>query len=99
MTIGAWWGLGHGTTATLLGLAAFYLKGQIGGNLIFRETFIIRKWAVGASLLLIGGIGVRDSLSADEVNAVMEMGGRTENFDVEIIKSDICERLITWLLS
>lgn len=69
MKIGAWWGLGHGMTAMFLGLGAFYLKGQIGGSVAFFEKLSsVAEWAVGLSLLLIGGIGVRDSISEDEAN-------------------------------
>lgn len=69
MKIGAWWGLGHGTTAMVLGLGAFYLKGQIGGNVAaFEKLSSVAEWAVGLSLLLIGGIGVKDSMSDDETN-------------------------------
>ena len=56
-------------TAMFLGLGAFYLKGQIGGSVAFFEKLSsVAEWAVGLSLLLIGGIGVRDSISEDEVN-------------------------------
>jgi hypothetical protein len=69
MKIGAVWGLGHGTTAMVLGLAAFYLKGQIGGNLGFLERLSsVAEWAVGLSLLLIGGQGVKESMSISEIN-------------------------------
>lgn len=69
MTIGALWGLGHGTTAMIFGFIAFYLKDQIGGNLVFLEKLsTLAEWAVGASLLLIGGIGVKESLSPGESN-------------------------------
>lgn len=63
--IGALWGMGHGITATLLGVAAFALKNRLsnvpklpsllGGASQFLEI------AVGVSLVFIGLMGIREA--------------------------------------
>ena len=69
LRIGAIWGLGHGISAMILGLAAFYLKGQIGGSFSFLEKLSsFAELAVGLSLLLIGGMGARESFELTETN-------------------------------
>ena len=69
MNIGAIWGLGHGMSAILLGLTAFYVKGRMGGTFCFLERLSsFAELAVGVSLLSIGGIGVRESLDLIETN-------------------------------
>ena len=64
--VGALWGLGHGVSATLLGVLAFALK-----NTAFRRNSSMRaafstashvtEIAVGLSLILIGVLGIREA--------------------------------------
>ncbi len=69
LRIGAMWGFGHGISAMILGLAAFYLKGQMGGSFSFLEKLSsFAELAVGVSLLFIGGIGAKESLELTETN-------------------------------
>jgi hypothetical protein len=74
MRIGAAWGLGHGVSATFLGLLAFLLKNKIGTQFNFIEKLSgVAESAVGVSLLLIGGLGLKETLltksGGDEADA------------------------------
>lgn len=65
--IGAVWGLGHGITASIIGLFAFFLKGKVSSKFKFLERLSgLADSAVGISLLAIGLIGVKESLGQDE---------------------------------
>jgi hypothetical protein len=63
--IGALWGMGHGVSATLLGITAFGLKNRLSnmpgvkGLLIGASSAM--EIAVGASLILIGLLGIKES--------------------------------------
>lgn len=60
--IGAIWGIGHGISAMLLGLSAFYVKGQFTGRFVILEKLAsLAESAVGISILLIGLIGIKES--------------------------------------
>ena len=68
LRIGASWGLGHGLSATLIGLFGFLLKDRLGSHFSVVEKLSgVAESAVGISLVLIGGIGLREALDA-EVN-------------------------------
>lgn len=66
--VGALWGMGHGVSATLLGVAAFALKNTLGGSAAGSR---VKRWlagmshvteiAVGLSLILIGVMGIREA--------------------------------------
>lgn len=67
--VGAIWGLGHGFSAIFLGLCAFFLKGKLTGRFSFLKHLTnLAENAVGASLVAIGLLGVKESLdtSPDE---------------------------------
>lgn len=67
MKIGAVWGLGHGISATMLGLAAFFLKGRIGLKIKYLQGLsTLAESAVGISLLLIGAIGIKENIESRE---------------------------------
>ena len=63
--IGALWGMGHGVSATILGLTAFGLKNQVAnmpqvkGMLIGASSAM--EVAVGASLIFIGLLGIKEA--------------------------------------
>lgn len=66
MRIGASWGLGHGLSATLLGLFGFLLKDRLGGHFhVLEKLSSVAESAVGISLLLIGGLGLKEALQAE----------------------------------
>lgn len=66
MKIGAAWGLGHGLSATILGLSAFFLKGRISSKIQFvHKLSNLAEAAVGLSLLAIGAIGIKETLEID----------------------------------
>lgn len=65
--LGAMWGLGHGVSACLIGFAAFFLKGKISGKFHFLDKLSsLAEIAVGASLVGIGLLGIKESQEADE---------------------------------
>lgn len=65
--IGAIWGLGHGVAVMILGSCAYFLKGKLIGKFaIFHQLTSLAENAVGISLVLIGLLGVKESLESDE---------------------------------
>lgn len=63
--VGALWGMGHGVSATLLGVCAFALKNTFKRNSAVRAAFStashVTEIAVGLSLILIGVMGIREA--------------------------------------
>jgi len=63
--VGALWGMGHGVSATLLGVCAFALKNTFQRNASVRAAFStashVTEIAVGLSLILIGLMGLREA--------------------------------------
>ena len=71
--MGAVWGLGHGVTATILGIFAFFLKGKMTSKFKFLERLSsLTDSAVGISLISIGIIGIKESLSAENVEELFD---------------------------
>ncbi|CAM9107750.1 unnamed protein product [Ectocarpus sp. 6 AP-2014] len=65
MRIGATWGLGHGFSATVIGLAAFFFKDRLGLGHNERLVAMMGSWTeglVGVSLIAIGLLGLKESL-------------------------------------
>ena len=68
MRIGAIWGLGHGISATFLGLCAFLLKDRISSQFNFLHRISgFADIAVGLSLFLIGLIGIKEAAELKNV--------------------------------
>jgi len=62
MRIGAAWGLGHGVSATALGLAAIALKGQMSARFtVLQKLSSLADSMVGFSLLFIGALGMKEA--------------------------------------
>lgn len=64
--VGALWGLGHGMSATLLGVVAFALKNtafrrHASMRAAFSTASHVTEIAVGLSLILIGILGIREA--------------------------------------
>ena len=63
--VGALWGMGHGVSATLLGVSAFALKSTFQRSAAIRAAFStasqVTEFAVGLSLILIGVMGIREA--------------------------------------
>jgi len=63
--VGAIWGMGHGISATLLGIAAFALKNRLnkieGLKFVLSGASHVLDVAVGASLVIIGLLGIREA--------------------------------------
>jgi hypothetical protein len=65
--VGAIWGLGHGISATIIGYAAFFLKGKLSGKFLFLQKLTtLAESAVGLSLVAIGLLGIKESLEKDD---------------------------------
>jgi len=68
--IGALWGMGHGVSATLLGIIAFALKNRLnkieGLKFFLSGASNVLEIAVGASLILIGLMGIREAREWEE---------------------------------
>lgn len=72
--IGAAWGLGHGITASIIGMFAFFLKGKVSTRFKFIEKLSgLSDSAVGISLLVIGLIGIKESLATTDVEKVEDV--------------------------
>jgi hypothetical protein len=63
--IGALWGMGHGLSATILGVLAFGLKAQVakapGAKAFLAGASHVTEIAVGLSLVVIGLMGIREA--------------------------------------
>ena len=63
LRLGATWGLGHGVSAILMGMCAFFLKGRMSEQFSFLQKLSkYTEAAVGLSLFIIGAIGVKENL-------------------------------------
>ena len=72
---GALWGMGHGVSATILGLTAFGLKNRISGMPGMKGLLLgassAMEIAVGASLIFIGLLGIKEAREwEEEIEAV-----------------------------
>ncbi len=61
------WGLGHGISASIIVLAAYFFKDRLQGGLI-QASFVelLNSWTgglIGLSLIAIGAVGLRESLA------------------------------------
>mmetsp|Transcript_11064 Transcript_11064/g.20679 ORF Transcript_11064/g.20679 Transcript_11064/m.20679 type:complete len:318 (+) Transcript_11064:469-1422(+) len=67
--IGALWGMGHGVSATILGLTAFGLKNRVSSMPAIKGLLIgassAMEVAVGASLIFIGLLGIKEAKNFD----------------------------------
>lgn len=73
VVIGALWGLGHGFSAMVLGLFAFFLKGQFTGRFSVLEKLAgFAEVTVGFSLIAIGLVGIKENMDADEFDGQEE---------------------------
>lgn len=65
--VGALWGMGHGVSATLIGVIAFAVKRTLGNNIrpgvkaFFSTASHLTEVAVGLSLILIGIMGIKEA--------------------------------------
>lgn len=68
--IGALWGMGHGVSATILGLLAFGLKNRISNiasvSKILHGASSFMEIAVGVSLIFIGVLGIKEAREWEE---------------------------------
>lgn len=70
--VGALWGMGHGVSATIIGVLAFALKNKLQNNIgTGFKTFLsglshVTEIAVGLSLILIGVMGIREAREWEE---------------------------------
>lgn len=65
--VGALWGMGHGVSATIIGVVAFALKNKLKNNMssglakFLSGMSHLTEVAVGLSLILIGVMGIREA--------------------------------------
>lgn len=70
--MGALWGMGHGVSATIIGVIAFALKNKLKNNMSSGLTKLLSgmshltEVAVGLSLILIGVMGIREAQEWEE---------------------------------
>lgn len=76
--IGALWGMGHGVSATMLGVLAFGLKSQVqkapGIKTLLAGASHVMEIAVGLSLVFIGAMGIREAREWED-----EMGAQPQS--------------------
>jgi hypothetical protein len=68
MSIGALWGIGHGISATIIGMVAYFFKGRLAGG---KGSFVDKMgmWSeglIGFSLIMIGLVGIKESVFEDQ---------------------------------
>lgn len=68
--IGALWGMGHGLSATLLGVVGFSLKHQLPKSL--NNMSHVMEIAVGVSLIIIGVLGLKEAKEYDFSSATQQ---------------------------
>jgi hypothetical protein len=76
-TVGALWGMGHGVSATIIGVLAFALKATFRNNMgagtkkLLAGASHATEIAVGLSLIVIGIMGIREAREwEDEIDGV-----------------------------
>lgn len=85
MRIGAAWGLGHGFSATLIGLFAYLLKDRVSHQfVVFEKLSTVAESAVGLSLLFIGALGLKETL----IDGAHADGGEEEPEKLSTLKSN-----------
>ncbi|TFJ87158.1 hypothetical protein NSK_001490 [Nannochloropsis salina CCMP1776] len=75
MRIGAVWGLGHGISAIIMGMVAFFLKGRLSTyshNTLIPKLSLYTEVLIGVSLIIIGLLGLKEAAHFD-VSAVMPL--------------------------
>lgn len=92
--VGALWGMGHGVSAMLLGVAAFAVKRSVGGSFgasgvtktILSSASHVMEIAVGLSLIVIGAMGIKEAREWEEeipavANKSLSSAANTEAID------------------
>lgn len=70
--VGALWGMGHGVSATILGVLAYALKTTLNNNVgtsvqkVLASASHVTEIAVGLSLVVIGVMGIREAREWEE---------------------------------
>lgn len=75
MRIGAVWGLGHGISAIIMGMVAFFLKGRLSTyshSTLIPKLSLYTEVLIGVSLIIIGLLGLKEAAHFD-VSAVMPL--------------------------
>lgn len=79
---GLLWGMGHGLSATILGITAFALKNRLSASSRFLTKVLhgassALEIAVGVSLVVIGLLGIKEAREWDEEEAALVAGGQS----------------------
>eukprot|EP01039_Chlorochromonas_danica_P009751 gene9750-10785_t len=82
LRMGAVWGVGHGIAAVAIGGAAFFLKGRLAKQFAFLEKISnLAGSVVGGSLVLIGLLGMKESLEEGAGQHSQEEEHQLESID------------------
>jgi cytochrome c biogenesis protein CcdA len=69
METGGAWGLGHGLSAMIIGIAGYLLKGRISAKLkTIERVSAMTESVVGVSLMIIGALGIRENLEPSDIS-------------------------------
>ena len=63
---GSIWGLGHGITASFLGIFGFYVKDSLLGYKLLPQLTNLADYAVGVTLIIIGLMGLHEAQQEEE---------------------------------
>jgi len=85
--IGATWAFGHGCSASLVGLLAFFLKGHLSNGLCLQSFASWTEALVGLSLVYIGLLGIRESKNFEQPEMTLSSAYNSEPADRERIGS------------
>ena len=80
LRIGAVWGLGHGISAIIMGMVAFFLKGRLSSyshSTLIPKLSLYTEVLIGVSLIIIGLLGLKEAASFEAPAVVMEADGTT----------------------
>jgi cytochrome c biogenesis protein CcdA len=80
LRIGAVWGLGHGISAIIMGMVAFFLKGRFSSyshSTLIPKLSLYTEVLIGVSLIIIGLLGLKEAASFEAPAVVTEADGTT----------------------
>lgn len=80
LRIGAVWGLGHGISAIIMGMVAFFLKGRLSSyshSTLIPKLSLYTEVLIGVSLIIIGLLGLKEAASFEAPAVVTELDETT----------------------
>ena len=87
---GCVWGLGHGLTASMLGVLGFHVKDSLLGYKLLPQLTNLADYAVGVTLIIIGIMGIHEARQMDACDSSSKIADESEerlvNGDIETIR-------------